>query len=146
MRGRAPVSQALVIVDKPVEGSLHDNEGRCCLSQFAERHGAAEIFRSAQDPGYNRRKQKISVRNERRADKLPAEFAPPKQNSLQLELQCFTAIALPAILTSGFLVEGVGRSTKFRFRLVAAFDDGSGRLPRSFGECRPAAPQRSPYF
>ena len=45
---RSPVGDASVIVDQPIEGALHGDEGGGRLRQLTERHGSGEKFRDAE--------------------------------------------------------------------------------------------------
>ena len=66
-----PVRKPRIILDQPVEGLLHRHEGCRGLHDFAEGHGAGEIFRRTQDDRDHRRQNEISVRHDGRAQILP---------------------------------------------------------------------------
>ncbi len=40
----APIGQTLIIVDQPIEGDLHGDEGRRGLGQLTQRHGAGQAI------------------------------------------------------------------------------------------------------
>jgi hypothetical protein len=72
-----PVSQTLIVVDEPIERALYGDERCRGLRELSQRHGAVQILWYAENPGNDRRKKEVAVRDKRDANELPTELTPP---------------------------------------------------------------------
>ena len=102
---------------------MHGDKGGG-LREFVQRHRTAQIFRHAQEPGDDRRQNKIRARDPRGANQLPAELAPPEQNGLQLEP--------PRITFVGVALGGIAPTASQFWRCNADADRALLRLLENF--------------
>jgi len=67
------------------------------------------------------------MRDQRGENELPAVFAPPDQDGLQLELQCLILVsdAQCVLRLPVAAAKGVDRGAQFRFALVGALDNAA---------------------
>ena len=123
--GGGPVGHLGIVIDQPVEGALHDGEGRRGLHHLAQRHGAIEELRCAKNDRQYRCDIARGLRHNSGLHVLDGDRAPGGNHLPEGAVQTGALFLLTSDQGNALAVVAEARNcvTIFRLRLVFVFGD-----------------------